>query len=189
MRGSYHVRMGVLSRPCFLGVSPLIGYYTMLRTGKLLGLLSSHLLCQPSSNQVLISLGLAKSGKRAGAKESVILGFEPAIRRLVKQWKALATASTPLARSPASWRGLFNESLRALKLDHHGFRPYSLRWGGATFWLTRHQSLDHILVSGRCQTQKSARIYINEGLAWPSPSDSNDRFHFISESPTFFQGL
>lgn len=146
------------------GVSLLVGFYTMLRTGELLGLRSSHLMCQPSSNQVLISLGLTKGGKRAGASESVILGYEPAVQ-LVKKWKTLASLSTPLARSPGSWRALFNESLHALKLDHHGFRPYSLRRGGATFWFSKHQSLDRILVSGRWQTQKSARIYINEGLA------------------------
>ena len=114
------------------GLSLLIGFYTMLRTGELLGLLSSHLLCQSTSNQVLISLGLTKGGKRAGAKESVILGFEPAVR-MVKRWKTLASSTTPLARTPAAWRALFNESLQALKLDHLGFRPYSLRRGGATF--------------------------------------------------------
>ena len=46
-----------------------------------------------------------------------------------------------------------------------GFRPYSLRRGGATYWFQRHQNLDRILLQGRWHTQKSARIYLNEGLA------------------------
>ena len=46
-----------------------------------------------------------------------------------------------------------------------GFRPYSLRRGGATFFFQKHQSLDKTLVQGRWHTQKSARIYLNEGLA------------------------
>ena len=146
------------------GVSLLVGFYTMLRTGELLGLRSSHLLSEPTRNQVLISLGLTKGGKRAGAAESVILGFEPVVN-LVKAWKRQASSSTPLATSPGHWRGLFNESLMALGLETHGFRPYSLRRGGATFWFSKHQSLDRILISGRWHTQKSARIYINEGLA------------------------
>ena len=84
---------------------------------------------------------------------------------MVKLWKNMANRMTPLAHSPGRWRGLFNESIHALGLDAYGFRPYSLRRGGATFWFGKHQSLDRILVSGRWQTQKSARIYINEGLA------------------------
>ena len=146
------------------GISLVLGFYTMLRTGELLGLRSSHLMSGNNQRQVLISLGLTKGGKRQGAAESVILGFEPAVN-LVKKWKAVAASTTPLAKSPSHWRGLFSECLIALKLDQFGFRPYSLRRGGATFWFSKHQSLDRILVQGRWQAQKTARIYINEGLS------------------------
>ena len=44
-------------------ISLLVGFYTMLRAGELLGLRSSHLLCESVRNQVLISLGLTKGGK------------------------------------------------------------------------------------------------------------------------------
>ena len=142
----------------------LVGFYTMLRTGELLGLRSSHLLCESVHNQVLISLGLTKGGKRAGAAESVIVGFEPVVN-LVKAWKRQANNLTPLASSPGHWRGCFNESLTALGLESYGFRPYSLRRGGATFWFSKHQCLDRILISSRWRAQKSTRIYINEGLA------------------------
>ena len=145
-------------------ISLLIGFYTMLRTGELSGLRGSHLLSPPRDRQVLISLGLTKGGKRHGAAESVILGYEPAVL-LVQRWKRLASASTPLAPSPAAWRARFNECLAALNLQAYEFRPYSLRRGGATFWFSKHQSLDRILVQGRWHTQKSARLYLNEGLA------------------------
>ena len=146
------------------GISLVIGYYTMLRTGELVGLRSSHMTSTSGHKQVLISLGLTKGGKRHGAAESVILGYEPAVT-LVKQWKLKASAVTPLARSPGQWRTLFQTCLTELKLTSFGFRPYSLRRGGATFWFSKHQSLDRILVQGRWHTQKSARIYLNEGLS------------------------
>ena len=146
------------------GVSLLLGFYTMLRTGELLGLRSSHLLCTGKQRQVLISLGLTKGGKRQGAAESVILGFAPAVS-LVKAWMNAVSSATPLAKNPANWRSLFNEALLALQLEKFGFRPYSLRRGGATFWFTKHHSLDRILIQGRWQAQKTARIYLNEGLA------------------------
>ena len=146
------------------GISLAIGFYTMLRTGELLGLRSHHMMTASKQRQVLISLGLTKGGKRQGAAESVILGFEPVVG-LVKRWKQVASTTTPLAKSPAQWRNLFNECLKSLGIQKYGFRPYSLRRGGATFWFSKHQSFDRILVQGRWHTQKSARIYLNEGLA------------------------
>ena len=113
-------------------VSLMIGFYSMLRTGEILGLLSSHIECGATSLQALISLGLTKGGKRHGAAESVVLGFEPAVR-VLRHWKGLATPETHLTPSPPRWRALFNECLQALGIQDWGFRPYSLRRGGATF--------------------------------------------------------
>ena len=146
------------------GVSLLIGFYTMLRSGELLHLNSSHILVAPQDRQVLISLGLTKGGKRQGAAESVIFGYDQAVA-MVKRWKQIATSATPLVTSASKWRSLFSESLSALGLERFSFRPYSLRRGGATFWFGKHHNLDRILIQGRWQAQRTARIYLNEGLA------------------------
>eukprot|EP00438_Fugacium_kawagutii_P008614 Skav234210 [mRNA] locus=scaffold2795:127037:128092:- [translate_table: standard] len=146
------------------GISLLIGFYCMLRTGEILELRSSDILMTATDTQAVVSLGYTKGGKRHGAAESVILGYEPAVL-LTQQWKRIASSTTKLARSVNHWRTLFHECLVGLKLEAHQFRPYSLRRGGATFWFTKHQSFDRILVQGRWHTQKSARIYLNEGLA------------------------
>ena len=146
------------------GISLIIGFYTMLRSGELLDLKSSHILCPQHEKQALISLGLTKGGKRMGAAESVVLGIQHAVN-LVKRWKQVAKPSTCLAPSPVKWRSLFSECLSALGLASFQFRPYSLRRGGATFWFSKHQSLDRILVQGRWAAQRTARIYLNEGLA------------------------
>ena len=42
------------------GISLVIGFYTMLRSGELLGLASSHIMCRPRDQQALISLGKRK---------------------------------------------------------------------------------------------------------------------------------
>eukprot|EP00438_Fugacium_kawagutii_P003592 Skav221600 [mRNA] locus=scaffold1698:515445:521305:+ [translate_table: standard] len=164
-----HVLLSMVGWALFHGhnafaISLLVGFFCMLRTGEVLTLRSSHMLCAPADRQVLISLGLTKGGKRHGAAESVVLGYEPAVQ-LVKLWKSKVSGTTPLATSPAQWRGLFSKCLQELRLNTFEFRPYSLRRGGATFWFGKHQSLDRILVQGRWHTVKSARIYINEGLA------------------------
>ena len=55
--------------------------------------------------------------------------------------------------------------MEAIGLASFSFRPYSLRRGGATHWFAKHGSLDRVIVLGRWQAQRTARIYINEGLA------------------------
>lgn len=146
------------------GVSLLLGYYAMLRTGELLGLRAANLLCERHQPTVVVSLGLTKSGKRQGASESCVVGYDKVVPFL-KRWKSIASPSTGFASTPAQWRSWFNQSQEALKLQEFQFRPYSLRRGGATWWFSRHHSLDKILVQGRWQAPKTARIYINEGLA------------------------
>lgn len=167
------------------GISLLLAFYTMLRTGEVLGLRGVHLLSQPSEKQVLVSLGLTKSGKRQGAAESVILGYEPAVK-LVKHWKSLSKSTTPLANSPSSWRSLFNRCLEAIHVTQCGFRPYSLRRGGATFWSSKHHSLDRILLQGRWQNQKSARIYLNEGLSMLTSLNIPASSPYLKPYITFF---
>ena len=150
------------------GVSLLLGYYAMLRTGELIGLRSSHLLCERNNTKVVVSLGLTKGGKRQGAAESCVVGYDMVVKFL-KQWKSLATPLTGFANTPAHWRSLFSEALQGLDLGNFGFRPYSLRRGGATWWFNRRRSLDKILVQGRWQTPKTARIYINGRVPISSP--------------------
>ena len=83
----------------------------------------------------VLSLGLTKGGQRQGALESAALGVEGPLRLL---WK-------------------WEKTCKAL-------RPYSLRRGGATHWF-RHGSLDKLMLQGRWAVPKTAKVYINEGLA------------------------
>ena len=146
------------------GVSLLLGFYGMLRTGELLGLKGRHIQLGAEEQKLLISLGFTKAGKRVGAAESTVIGHNIPVH-FALCWKKLAAATTSLTPSPAKWRGLFNQALEALQLSEFRFRPYSLRRGGATWWFSKHQSLDKILVQGRWQAAKTARLYINEGLS------------------------
>ena len=164
-----HVVHALCGWACFhqhfgFAVSLLVGFYGMLRTGELFNIRRKDFLSQPGHRTVLLSLGLTKGGKRVGAAESVVLGHDAVVKPL-QQWMLKASLNTPLTQSPGAWRSLFNKGLESLKITSHGFRPYSLRRGGATWWFGKHHSLDRILVQGRWQAAKTARIYINEGLA------------------------
>ena len=149
------------NRPLF-ALSLLIGFYGMMRTGEVLGLRRTQVEVKSSNGPAVLSLGLTKSGKRQGAAESITVTVVEVTRRLL-QWKE--SNSLFLTSSGSSWRTEFAHTLKALGLEQFQFRPYSLRRGGATFWFQKHGSLDRLLIQGRWQAPRTARIYINEGLS------------------------
>eukprot|EP00435_Cladocopium_sp_Y103_P041108 s1479_g11.t1 len=116
-----------------MALSVLVGYYSMLRTGELLGVRNKHVTVDEHGRSAVISLGLTKGGKRTGAAESVTITVAEVIRRLV-QWKKTTPPGSCLTPSPHTWRKNFASALTALGLEKYEFRPYSLRRGGATFW-------------------------------------------------------
>ena len=148
-------------RPMF-ALSLLLGFYCMLRTGELLGLRRTHVEVASEDGPAIISLGLTKGGKRHGAAESVSANVQDLVRRLW-QWKSSNVLS--LVTSTNAWRSEFSATLKGLNLERFEFRPYSLRRGGATFWFGKHGSLDRLLLQGRWHAPRTARIYLNEGLA------------------------
>eukprot|EP00434_Breviolum_minutum_P043432 symbB.v1.2.038718.t1/scaffold6139.1/size20637/2 len=77
------------------GISLLIGFYGMLRTGEILSLKRRNLSSHESQEKILISLGLTKSGKRAGAAESTVLGYDKAVRPAPTTVPAWVSAPSP----------------------------------------------------------------------------------------------
>ena len=150
-------------RPLF-GLSLLLGFYGMLRTGELLNVKAAHITQPKESSPAVVSLGYTKGGKRQGAAESITVGVR-VLTRLLFHWVQGAPRQSPLCSAAHVWRDIFNSTIAALGFQDFGFRPYSLRRGGATFWMQQHGSLDRLLIQGRWASQKTARIYINEGLA------------------------
>lgn len=145
-------------------LSLLIGFYGLLRTGELYDLHRQSISMESGHKVAVIALGLTKGGKRTGAAESTTLNVAEVLRRLW-QWRNSPSLSSKLVSSIYKWRQLFHQCLESLGIHDMGFRPYSLRRGGATFWFQRHGSFDKLLVQGRWQSSKTARVYLNEGLA------------------------
>ena len=146
------------------GISLLVGFYGLLRTGELLGVQNHQISMSSSSQPAVISLGLTKSGKRQGAAESITIS-ERVVLQWLWWWKHSSSQFAFLTAKPHIWRATFNECLTALKLDPWSFRPYSLRRGGATFFFVKTGSLDRVLLLGRWTALKTAKIYLNAGLA------------------------
>ena len=155
----------ILKEEFKFGLSLLVAFYGLLRTGELLDLKANNFFVESRSKPAVVSLGLTKGGKRMGAAESVTLSVELVLIWL-KKWKQAAGQFEPLCPSPPQWRSMFSECTRAVGLEPLSFRPYSLRRGGATHWFSKNGSLDRVVVLGRWAAQKTARIYIST-RAWP----------------------
>ena len=168
------------------GLSLLLAFHGLLRTGEMLALQQKQVTVNSPTGKVLISLGLTKGGRRQGASESVALHVEDISRRL-HFWVHQVPPGTLLVSKAHEWRKTFNQVLDVLGFSSFGFRPYSLRRGGATFYFRQHSQLDRLLLQGRWQALRTARIYINEGLAvlaelklsW-SPFAKNLRSQYLS---------
>ena len=70
-----------------------------------------------------------------------------------------------LQRSNESFRMFFREALSILQLQPDLFRPYSIRRGGATHFYMTTGSLEQLLLRGRWSDIRTARIYIQDGVA------------------------
>ena len=161
-----HAMVGyaIFKNQLHFALSLLVGYYGVLRTGEILELKSSDVAVESERGPAVISLGLTKGGQRQGAAESVTITSEQVIRWLY-QWMHDSGPRTFLCPKPAQWRKLFNETLEALGFNDLQFRPYSLRRGGATYWFRKWGVLDRLLLYGRWQNARTARTYVNDGLA------------------------
>ena len=65
----------------------------------------------------------------------------------------------------ATFYDLFEQGLAWLGVARFGFKPYSLRRGGATAHFRRHRSLELTLDRGRWSSARVGRIYVNDGIA------------------------
>ena len=164
------------------GLSLLVGFHSLLRTGELLNLQAWQIHMLSAVDPAVINLGLTKSGKRQGASESVTLS-EQSVLKWLWRWKQINPGHTFLTEKPHRWRQLFQECVQGLKLQQHEFRHYSLRRGGATYYFVKTGSLDRVLNMGRWTAVKTARIYVNTGLAMLTelqiPKRSLHPFHTV----------
>ena len=134
-----------------------------LRTGEALSLLVGHVHFNRYAAQGVLLLPWTKSGTRAGAPESV--PFDDAVVAKLLRIACHGRASTDFvfAGSGSRFRALFDEALQALGLSHMGFRPYSLRRGGATADFAEHGSAATTQLRGRWASLKVCRIYVTMG--------------------------
>ena len=141
----------------------LIGYYAFLRTGEVLKLKNGQCNVDRAGN-IILALGMSKSGKRRGELEYGLVEAGP-VAVLVQCFLATRRPSDNVADSDEwIWRSKFDRYLHELGLTELGLRPYSLRRGGATHAFVLGETLTKVCVRGRWAQEATARIYIQEAV-------------------------
>jgi len=144
------------------GVLVLVAFHGLLRTGELLQLRAADFRYSPDGTTIVLFLGYTKSGTRRGETEEVILD-DPALCRLCKKY--VPTSAGTLLPSGPEFRQVFAERLRTLGVGSHGYKPYSLRRGGATHQYEQVRNLHVLCTRGRWASQSTARLYVSEAAA------------------------
>ena len=145
----------------------ILGFEGLLRTGELLQIWPCDYLINDA--QVLIHLANTKTSLRRGADEVVVFTNHwtaPILAEVKLIVESQGRRGSPLwDRSPQSFRKRFRRYLQRWGLHKMGYRPYSLRRGGATWLFMQSKSYDIATQRGRWNSVKAARVYIQEGLS------------------------
>ena len=160
----YFVRMGHVGGALVL----LLGFDCFLRTGEMMSLIIDDL--EFSENDLgVVRLSHTKSGQRHAAFEASTVN-DPVCGLAFRAFKRTLPSSTHgrnyLFRSKLHrFYSLFESGLKWLGADGFGFKPYSIRRGGATAFFRATRNMEATLDCGRWASARVARIYVNDGLA------------------------
>ena len=144
----------------------LVAFHALLRTGELCRVQASHFVRPPRVGPILLTLPGTKSGIRRGDfAESVVLTDPVLIQYLHVLLPRILPGERLWPKDSQSFRAQFRELCADARLPALPWRPYSIRRGGATAHFLQFGSLDKTAVRGRWQSARTARVYINEGIA------------------------
>ena len=159
-----------------------LAFHCYLRTGEVLALQFRDLQISRATGVVTIRAG--KSGLRHNINEAVAI-YDPLVLQLGDLVRYLphhhCQSSKVWPYSAAAFRKAFNQCVIHFQLSALGFKPYSLRRGGATHDYILKGVMDPIILRGRWRSLGVARLYIEDGLAqYPTlllPSQSQAYLH------------
>ena len=143
----------------------LVGFYLYLRTGELMLLRVQDLMFAPSGKSCVLNLGYTKTGKRKSIPEQVTLRTPWLVIFLRLAVMDLRPGDYLWGGKTTSFRTRFDQALVQEDVKDMGFRPYSLRRGGATAAFQAGLSYNAIAETSRHSSLRSLKVYVNDALA------------------------
>ena len=172
-----------------MAVTLLLAFHCLLRTGEFLALTGYDF--SLGSESAVCSLKGTKSGKRRGVDEVISITDIPtleALRMLLGVRRSANSLSLPIwTGSAAQFRDRFRNLCSIMDVQHHQFRPYSLRRGGATHLFQTTNSMEAALLRGRWESSRVAKCYISDGLSYLPKIRASPKLLLQLKKFTFFQ--
>ena len=139
----------------------LIGYLAFLRTSELVKLSTAKIAVDRPRDRILIALPGTKTSR--GREETVCV----VDRRVAALVSSICTSPlTPLWHGTASsFRSMLTEFFTFFSLSEFNFTAYSFRRGGASHAFATGVTFDELLIKGRWQNARTARLYLDTGRA------------------------
>ena len=169
-----------------IAVALLVAFEALLRTGELLSLTKCNVDIAPDFSTAVLNLGFTKAGSRIGSQESVTIDNSMVVKILAARLSVMQPGDLLLPKGPFEFRRVFKQLLKELHLHDMGFKPYSLRRGGATHHFRSCGQLSRTVVKGRWTNARTARVYINEGLAVLAGFSCPESEPFVTSSVKHF---
>lgn len=153
------------------GVSPnvalglYLGFKGLLRTGELLNVQAKDIVLSARSDTGILYLSLTKTAALNPGSGHITI-HDRCLLHLLRPWKTVAPPDQFLVSwSSSKFRSEFHRALVAAGLLQYGYKPYSLRRGGATaLWLDTH-NYSHVAHQGRWSTERTLKVYIQDSIS------------------------
>ena len=140
----------------------LLGFTAFLRTGEMVNLRFTQIQVHEFNGQIILALPATKTSKNK--MESVAVN-DQLLASLTAHAAATAGGDSLLNLTANQFRRQLSLLLEVLQLEQEKFTGYSIRRGGASHAFATGQHFDQLLVTGRWQSVKTARQYLDSGRA------------------------
>ena len=112
--------------------------------------------------QIILALPATKTSKN---KEESVAVTDALLCRFTQRVVAATQGPTISNLTANQFRSRLQQLCSFLHLERHNFTGYSLRRGGASHAFTEGMHFDQLLITGRWQSVKTARQYLDSGRA------------------------
>ena len=142
-----------------LAAAIAVGFHCCLRSGEIFALLCEHVVCDSSAGAVI----LPKTKK--GIRDCVSIDCPRVAALCLRRLLQLQPGESFMGLTPQKARSILKDLIHVLGLARFEFRWYSIRRGGATSQFRAHGQMEKILVRGRWESSRTARLYLTDGVA------------------------
>eukprot|EP00435_Cladocopium_sp_Y103_P054322 s280_g17.t1 len=141
----------------------LTSFVFFLRTSEGLHLRPGDFLCSPSDGSLVLRIAASKTSPTA---QQSLAHFDPRLVSLLQTLLQGLNPEEPLWQfSFSHFRVCFTQLCHFFELQSLELVPYSIRRGGATYFYTKTDSLDAVMIRGRWKDATTARIYLDDARA------------------------